>query len=462
MSLHPCTTPNSKRNLRDQCPNLRRLRFSIPLILVLLIKPGFAADQPKEMTPGERNYVEAMLALLSDDVIHHYYDPTLHGVDWQAKVAHAREQIKQEKSLNMAMSHVAATLDSLNDSHTFLIPPPRPYILDHGWNIEMVGKDCYVTGVRPGGDAEKHGVKPGDQVVAINGFRITRDNLWRIQYAFDALRPQPQLTITLRNPQGELRKTLLEATFIKRPHLENPEFSTTSQDWILDAEAWEKRQHIRTAEFGSDLLIAKLPSFMFDEGEAGKLISMARKHNALILDLRQNGGGAIDILRVVVGGLFDHDVKICERVGREVHKPMVAKSNHHNFEGKLYVLIDSQSASASELLARIVQLEKRGTVIGDVSSGSVMQAKPYIHQAGVEIVTYFGASITDANLIMSDEKSLEHSGVTPDEIMLPSAADLADGKDPVLAHVASLAQVKLTPEQAGKLFPYEWPSYRSD
>ena len=441
---------------------MRLPRIATFLSLLFILQFAFSADQPKEMTPGERNYVEAMLALLSDDVTHHYYDPTLHGVDWQAKVAHAREQIKQEKSLNMAMSHVAATLDSLNDSHTFLVPPPRPYILDHGWTIQMIGKDCYVTGVRPGGDAEKHGVKSGDQVVAINGYRITRDNLWRIQYAFNALRPQPQLTVTLRNLQGEVRKTLLEATFQQRKHLQNFDLAHTVDDFELDEEVWEKRQHIRTAEYGNDLLIAKLPSFMFDEGAAGKLVSMARKHNTLILDLRQNGGGAIDVLKAVVGGLFDHDVKICDRVGRDVHKPMVAKSNHHNFEGKLYVLIDSQSASASELLARVVQLEKRGTVIGDVSAGSVMEAKPYIHKAGVDVVTFFGASITDANLIMADGKSLERGGVTPDEIMLPTAADLADGKDPVLAHAASLANVKLTPEQAGKLFPYEWPSYRSD
>jgi hypothetical protein len=36
------------------------------------------------------------------------YDPKLHGVDWDAKVQQAHEKIKQEKSLNMAMAHVAA------------------------------------------------------------------------------------------------------------------------------------------------------------------------------------------------------------------------------------------------------------------------------------------------------------------------------------------------------------------
>ena len=50
---------------------------------------------------------------------------------------------------------------------------------------------------------------------------------------------------------------------------------------------------------------------------------------------------------------------------------------------------------------------------------------------------------SDANLTMSDGKSLEGSGVTPDEPELPTAADPAG--------------LKLDPVEAGKLFPYEWP-----
>jgi carboxyl-terminal processing protease len=438
---------------------MRRLAFATCLAAVLATSISVRPDEPKDMTPAQRNYVNVMLTLISEDVVKHYYDPTLHGVDWQARVSHVRDQIKEEKSMNMAMSHIAAVLDSLNDSHTFLIPPPRSYFLDHGWTLQMVGNSCYVTRVRPGGDAEKHGVKPGDQVISINGFRVSRGNLWKIEYTFNTLRPLPQLTLALRSPQGEERKAMLEATLQKHQSLQDLENLDTFQTMELSDEEWVKRQRVQMQSYGDDLLIAKLRSFMFDEGEANRLISNARKHKTLILDLRENPGGDVEMLKLMVGGLFDHEVKLYDRAGRESHKPMIAKPNHHNYDGKVIVLIDSKSASAAELLARVVQLEKRGTVMGDVSSGSVMEAKHYTHTAGTDIVTFFGASITDANLIMTDGKSLEHTGVTPDEMSMPTAQDVAGSRDPVLSHAAEIAGVKLSPEDAGKLFPYEWPKY---
>ncbi|MCA1592465.1 MAG: hypothetical protein LC754_07405, partial [Acidobacteria bacterium] len=119
-------------------------------------------------------------------------------------------------------------------------------------------------------------------------------------------------------------------------------------------------------------------------------------------------------------------------------------------------IVDSESASAAELFARIMQLEKRGTVIGDHTSGKVMQSRYFGHQHGVDVVAFYGVSITDADVIMSDGKSLEQVGVTPDQVVLPKPTDIAAKRDPVLAHAASLVGVKLDPEKAGALFPVEW------
>jgi C-terminal processing protease CtpA/Prc len=57
---------------------------------------------------------------------------------------------------------------------------------------------------------------------------------------------------------------------------------------------------------------------------------------------------------------------------------------------------------------------------------------------------------------MGDGKSLEHTGVTPDELLLPSGADLAAKRDPVLSRAAELAGMKIDPEKAGAMFLIEW------
>jgi C-terminal processing protease CtpA/Prc len=400
-----------------------------------------------------------MLDDVASDVRKHYYDPQFHGVDWNATVAKAKDKIKGETSLSMALAHIAAALDTLNDSHTFFLPPPRPMHHDYGFETKMIGNQCYVTRVRPQSDANAKGVKPGDEVLAVEGFRPNREILWKMDFRFRVLRPQADLRLALRDPAGHQRQLVVMAKLVEIKHVTDVSFGG-ADFWepLLEMESDAHLMRVRSAEVGDGLLVAKLPRFFFDQNEVDGLIDKARKHQALIVDLRGNPGGAIDTLKYLLGGIFENEVKIGDRVGRKELKPEVAKSRGRNaFAGKVIVLVDSKSASASELFARIVQLEKRGIVIGDHSSGSVMEAKHYSYQMGTDTVVIYGASITEADLIMTDGKSLEHTGVTPDEVVLPSAADLASGRDPVLAHAAALLGVKLTAEEAGNMFPFEWP-----
>jgi C-terminal processing protease CtpA/Prc len=324
----------------------------------------------------------------------------------------------------------------------------------------MIGDRCFLIGVRPGSDAETKGVKAGDELVSVNGYAADRESLWKMQYVFGTLRPQAALRLVLRDTAGKQRQVDVVTNIIQGKRVADLTGGGGAGDiWELIRED-ENEAHLgraRYVEFGDDLTILKLPGFFFNETEIDNIIGKARKHKALVVDLRGNPGGSVETLKYLIAGCFEKEIKIGDRVGRSEQKPMIAKAHGHPFSGKLVVLVDSKSASAAELFAHVMQIEKRGTVLGDRSSGSVMEAKRYSYQTGVDTVVLYGASITDADIIMGDGKSLEHNGVMPDEIVLPSAEDLARGRDPVLAHAAEIAGVKLTPEAAGKLFPYEWP-----
>ncbi len=428
-----------------------------PRFLILVITAGLFIPQARsqEIFSFNRDRALSMWDQVAKDVEDHYYDPKFHGLDWKATVLETKEKIKSSPSFDVALAHVAQALVSLNDSHTRFLPPPHPYFRGYGFQMAMVGERCYVIRVRPGTDAEAKGLKVGDELLGVNGYQPVRKNLWLIEYRYNVLRPDSGLQLVLRDVQGQQRQVDVKGEFSKVPRYQE---ATAAR--IRAARAWEDQRHMwrgRWAEVG-DVGILKIPGFFLEKSEAESLMRKACKHPALIMDLSGNPGGATESLKCMLGGVFEKDVKVGDRVGRKELKPEVAKTWKHGvFTGKLVVLVDSRSASASELFARVVQLEKRGLVMGDRSSGSVMEAKYYICGPGPAIKVSYGAEITESDLIMSDGKSLEHTGVAPDEWVLPTAEALAAGENPVLSRAAALLGAKVTPEDAGKLFPYEWP-----
>jgi carboxyl-terminal processing protease len=264
------------------------------------------------------------------------------------------------------------------------------------------------------------------------------------------------MKLVVKRPDGKEAELTILAKIQRHKRL----MDLTGQDIFELIRQGENAEHFnrqRFVEFDKDLLIWKMPQFDMDEGQVDEIMGRVRKHKALILDLRGNPGGAVDTLQRLAGHFFDHDVKIADLKGRKEMKPQLAKTRgDKTFKGQVVVLIDSRSASAAEIFSRLLQLEKRGTVLGDRSAGAVMQSRHFPHELGIDIVAFWGISITDADVIMADGKSLEKTGVSPDEVILPSAVDLAAGRDPVMARAADLVGIKLEADKAGALFPIEW------
>jgi C-terminal processing protease CtpA/Prc len=393
-----------------------------------------------------------------DNLKKHYYDPKFHGLDIEARYHDFDAKIQNAASLSQAFGLVAGFFDGLNDSHTFFEPPSRPYRVDYGYRMQIIGENAFITRVRPGSDAESK-VHPGDQVIGYNNFAVNRGDFWKMNYYFNNLSPQKASLLSLRNPQGEEKNITVDAKV--RELKKVIDLTGENGDWdfwqmVRDGENYDHTVRQRYYEI-NDVMIWKMPEFFLDYPEMDRAFGIARKHKALILDLRGNPGGAIITLEHMLGNVFDHDIKVADRVGRKDMKAEVAKTHGGSvFTGKLIVLVDSGSASAAELFPRVIQLEQRGIVVGDRTAGAVMEARGYRNSQGADTRIFYAFSITEADLTMKDGKSLEHVGVTPDEIVVPTAQDLATGRDPALSRAAELAGLNLEPAAAGKMFPFEW------
>lgn len=86
----------------------------------------------QKISKDDRDSARDMFAQIGSDVKKHYYDPNFHGVDWAAVTQSTEQAIDNSASLNRALSEIAAGLDKLNDSHTFFLPPSRPYTMNLG------------------------------------------------------------------------------------------------------------------------------------------------------------------------------------------------------------------------------------------------------------------------------------------------------------------------------------------
>jgi carboxyl-terminal processing protease len=419
-------------------------------------KPG--APPAPGLSKFERERGRMILNIVKGDVEKYYYDATYHGLDLDRLFKSAGESIDEAQTTNDLFTAIAVPLFRLNDSHTSFLPPSRVAKITHGWVAQMIGDRCFVTAVQPGSDAEAQGLTRGDEILEIDGDRPIRESLQTILWMQRVVAPQTKTALTIVHPGGAPETLRIHAKVVAGQAITDLRNTMDINDYMrgLDDEAYFGRH--RMAPLKEEVLVWKMPGFNMGADEVRtKLLRQVRKYPKLIIDLRGNGGGAVEMLETLVGGLVGENTKIADWKGRKPRPPMMARKAGEVYEGTILVLVDSFSASASELLARTLQLTGRGTVLGDRTAGAVMVSQTFDHMAGGDRTgVSFATSITVADLVMTDGHSLEHTGVVPDEVILPNAEDLASNRDPVLARALELFGLIATPEAAGRMFPMEW------
>ncbi|HKP35995.1 MAG TPA: S41 family peptidase [Pyrinomonadaceae bacterium] len=385
-----------------------------------------------------------MLQAIRQDLKEFYYDPNFHGIDLEARYKLAQQQVKAAESAGQMFALIGQFLLDLKDSHTSFIPPTLQTTVDYGWLMQLYGDKCYVVALKPDSDAFAKGLRLGDEIDAIDGFKPTRENIAELLYSYYVLMPAVRMTVTVRDPKGALRPIEIASAVVR-----NQKSRPSS-----------KADPAPCYEASGAPLICKLTTFEARTKDIDRMMAKASHYEKLILDLRGNEGGAEDVLLHLIGYFFDREVRIGTSLTRKQPRKVVAKPHGKDgFKGQLIVLVDSNSASASEIFARVIQIEKRGQVVGDRTAGMVMGSIVIAHPIGERDILFqtprrlYFVSVTVDELVMSDGRRLENVGVSPDVVALPAPSDLAAARDPVLTRAAASFGFEIDPAKAGALWP---------
>jgi len=324
-------------------PKLRAIPLSMCLVLIALVSLFFVTSNAQEKPEQYAGKTDAGTArrrglLILRDVQQildqKYYDRRVRGMDVKKRFKEAEEQIKQHEKNWQIYRTIAQILIELNDSHTNFLPPDRLYRVEYGFASMLIGNRCFVVSVKKGTDAEKKGVRPGDEIVAFDTFTPNRDNFWVINYLIYGLDPQENLKLKVRTPDGQNKELVLQSKFLS-PKERKEERKKRKAD--------EQSKPYKCQPVGDDLIACKLRTFEVDKNVIDSMMKEIGSRKKLILDLRGNAGGFVTTEMYLTGRFFEKDVLVGTEVGRDSSKPRTASgSGDKAYKGELVVLIDSE------------------------------------------------------------------------------------------------------------------------
>ncbi|HVW94563.1 MAG TPA: S41 family peptidase [Mucilaginibacter sp.] len=286
-------------------------------------------------------------------------------------------------STKMIKTGVDAMLDGL-DPYTEFVPESEieDYKLHYvstqyggiGAGIFLRNNKVYVSDVFAGFPAQKADIRPGDQMVEINGIPLEGKN-------------NDQVSQLLKGTKGAMVKLLM-----KRDDASKPMEKDLVRDEIRQPNV--SYSGMVTGNMG----YIKLDKFLENSAEevTNALTTIEKnKPNGIILDLRSNGGGILQEAVKIVNLFVPKNVEVVSQKGKIKEKNFTYNTASTPLEPELplVVLVNSHSASASEIVAGSLQDLDRAVIIGQRSYGKGLVQQtfnlPYNSLVKITIAKYY-------------------------------------------------------------------------
>lgn len=312
----------------------------------------------------------------------------------------------------MMRGAISGMLGSLGDPHTSYMNPEEyeqtnaplngEYEGIGAW-VDISGEYLVITSPMPDSPAEKAGLRPNDQVIAVDGDDVTGEDgdlvLLRV------LGPAgSDVTLTIqREGEDEAFDVTITRAKIKVP--------SVSGEILEDNVAY-----VQISTFG--LKTTKELRDALDD-------VMAEDPIGLIVDLRYNGGGYLNTSVDVISQFIEGDqVVLYEEMGDGSRTTYRSKNGGLAKDIPLVVLINEGSASASEIFAGTIQDYERGTLVGTTTfgKGSVQNWIPLMNEQGA-------VRVTIARWLTPNERHIHDIGIEPDVVVEITDEDFEAERD---------------------------------
>jgi len=412
-----------------------------------------------------QSYTKAFDSMV-DKFSHEYAWTELKGIDWAAKSAQFRPAFAAAEAHSSPHEYALALRDfiwSIPDTHVgfdeSLIDEDFFRDTDGGLGFSMVETDdgkFIVDYVTPGGPAREAGIEFGAEISAIDG-QATADKVeatvpWSSPFSNPVIKRLEQLRYALR---FKLSQSAVDISFQNR----GGALKTSTLDVVAESDSFYHSYEdsgnpfvpvdYRVLRTDPKIGYIAINSFFDDQVQTIQLWEEAitdlkdRGIDAVILDLRHNGGGSGWLADQMAAYFFDHRVPV-GNVGRydptsdsfyidpnDVDE-MIPPPPDLQFDGQVAVLVGPDCASACEFFSYNMTLEDRAEIVGQYptegAGGSVDQ---FIMPEGLSVQLTIGRAV-DAN----GNVHIEGPGVVPTlrvPVTFDTILDKANGRDPVLS-----------------------------
>jgi carboxyl-terminal processing protease len=319
---------------------------------------------------------------------------------WQAwDILHTQFVDQPLDDLALMRGAIRGMFEALGDPHTSYMDPDeyRQANIPLEGQYEGIGawvdpdaEFLTIVSPMPDSPAERAGLRPGDQIVAVDGEDMTGvDGNLVIRRVLGPAGTRVRLTVR-RAGSPELLEFEVVRQLIRIPSVEGE---------VLDGGV----AYVRLFTFGDRTTrdLRRELRRLLDENPRG-----------MVLDLRGNGGGFLDTAVEVASEFIGEGVILVERFGDGREQVYQAQPGGLATQIPLVVLVDAGTASASEIVAGAIQDHGRGLLIGDTTfgKGSVQNWLPLEADGGA-------VRVTIARWYTPEGRLIHDQGLTPDIVV---------------------------------------------